>query len=94
MPEGVDGQKVRADMESAHQVVVMGGQDRLKGKIIRIGHMGAISNTDLANTIRALAASIEKLKPGTIPPAKVEAAVTRATEILQAVPALGRLGKT
>ena len=88
MPEGVDGQKVRAEMEIAHRVVVMGGQDKLKGKIIRIGHMGAISDEDLLVTLSALATSIEKFKPGAIPQTKLHAGLTRAKEILKTSPAI------
>ena len=58
LPDDIDGQKVRADMEKEFHVTVMGGQDQWKGKIIRIGHMGAISNDDLFATIDALVGAI------------------------------------
>lgn len=47
MPQGVDGQKVRADLEKDFNITVMGGQDQAKGKILRIGHMGYIQDTEL-----------------------------------------------
>lgn len=46
MPTGIDSQKVRAELETRHGITVMGGQDQLKGKVLRIGHMGAISDED------------------------------------------------
>jgi aspartate aminotransferase-like enzyme len=88
IPDGIDGQKVRAEMEKSFTVIVMGGQDQLKGKIIRIGHMGAIRDEDLIATLRALAGSINKLKPGAIDDAKVEAACTKALGILRETPAV------
>ena len=57
LPAGMDGQKLRADMEREHGVVAMGGQDALKGKIVRIGHMGAISDDDVESSLRALGAA-------------------------------------
>jgi aspartate aminotransferase-like enzyme len=78
-PEGIDGQKWRSEMEKAHGVIAMGGQDRLKGKIVRLGHMGAIANADAEESIRALGLSLESLRPGFLAPAAIEraAAATR-----------------
>lgn len=42
-----DSQKLRNHLETNYQLVLMGGQDQAKGKIIRIGHMGHISKSDL-----------------------------------------------
>ena len=44
-----------------YQVEIAGGQDWLKGKIIRIGHMGNISYKELAVTYTALGATLKKL---------------------------------
>lgn len=88
VPEGIDGQKLRAEMEKTDAVVVMGGQDQLKGKIIRIGHMGAISDKDLLMTLESLARSINRLKPNTIEENKVKTALEKAQEILSRCPAV------
>lgn len=77
VPSGIDSQKLRVDMEKTDAVVVMGGQDQLKGKIIRIGHMGAIADEDLLKTIESLAQSINRLQAGTID----EGALARAKEV-------------
>lgn len=37
-----DSSVLRSQLESLHGITVMGGQDQLKGKILRIGHMGHI----------------------------------------------------
>ena len=76
LPNGVDGQKLRADMESAYGVVAMGGQDRLKGKIIRIGHMGAITDGDLVSSLRALGSALGR------DASAIDEAVSRASESL------------
>jgi len=47
VPEGIDGQKWRQHLESRYNITVMGGQDQLKGKILRVGHMGFITPEDL-----------------------------------------------
>lgn len=88
MPTGIDGQKVRADMEKNSLVVVMGGQDQLKGKIIRIGNMGAIRDEDLTLTMEALATSLNRVKPGLISEEQIAKARSRIHEILRAHPAV------
>lgn len=47
VPEGLDGQKWRSHLEQNYNLTVMGGQDQLKGKILRVGHMGYITKEDL-----------------------------------------------
>ncbi len=62
LPADVDGQKLRSHMEKQDGIVVMGGQDKLKGKIIRIGHMGYITDDDMVKTIGSLAHGLNKFK--------------------------------
>jgi aspartate aminotransferase-like enzyme len=88
MPPQLDGQKVRADIEKASSIVVMGGQDQLKGKIIRIGHMGAISDQDQLQTITALAEAINRMNPGTISGFQLEKALSAVRNELGAAPAV------
>lgn len=59
VPAGIDGAKLRADLEKQYQVTVMGGQDQLKGKIIRIGHMGYIRDEDMIETMHRLALALK-----------------------------------
>ncbi len=58
LPTGFDGAKFREHLEKAYNVTVMGGQDQLKGKIIRLGHMGYITDQDLHQTTERLAAGL------------------------------------
>jgi aspartate aminotransferase-like enzyme len=88
LPDGIDGQKVRGDMEKSSYIVVMGGQDQLKGKVIRIGHMGAIRDEDLVLTLEALAASLNRARPGFVSEAQIARAKARVLEILKPFPAV------
>jgi aspartate aminotransferase-like enzyme len=38
----------------------MGGQDRLKGKIIRVGHMGDVRNEDMLALFEALSEKLAR----------------------------------
>lgn len=58
LPTNIDGVKFRNDMEAHYQTTVMGGQDALKGKIIRLGHMGYITDEDLHETTMRLAKTL------------------------------------
>jgi aspartate aminotransferase-like enzyme len=61
VPEGIDGAKLRDHLEKEYLVTVMGGQDQLKGKIIRIGHMGYITDDDMYATFEALGLALRDL---------------------------------
>lgn len=59
LPSVLDGVKFRAHLESKYAVTVMGGQDQLKGKIIRIGHMGYILDEHLIETQHRIALALK-----------------------------------
>lgn len=46
LPTGIDSQALRSTLEKDFNITIMGGQDQLKGKILRIGHMGYIEISD------------------------------------------------
>ncbi|HEY5349947.1 MAG TPA: alanine--glyoxylate aminotransferase family protein [Candidatus Lustribacter sp.] len=54
VPAGIDGDVVRKAMRVERGFVLGGGQARLAGKIIRIGTMGDISQTDVLEMLGAL----------------------------------------
>ncbi|MFN9065875.1 MAG: alanine--glyoxylate aminotransferase family protein, partial [Bdellovibrionales bacterium] len=68
IPEKIDGQKLREHMESHYHVTVMGGQDSLKGKILRVGHMGYILKEDLLALAGALYLSLKDFGYSELPP--------------------------
>jgi aspartate aminotransferase-like enzyme len=59
-PEGIDIDQVRKTMNLQYDIMVTGGQQHLKGKIMRIGHMGYVDGFDLLKTITALELSLLK----------------------------------
>lgn len=53
VPAGVDGAKLVAYLRDRMGVTFMGGQDQLKGKIVRIGHLGHMGAFDVVTAIAA-----------------------------------------
>ncbi len=59
LPEGLDGIKIVQYAAQQYNVVMAGGQDHLKGRIVRIGHMGFVDFGDIMTGLYALAKSIQ-----------------------------------
>ena len=47
VPDGIDGEALLKKLEKQYGLKLAGGQDTLKGKIIRLGHMGYIDQFDV-----------------------------------------------
>jgi aspartate aminotransferase-like enzyme len=60
-PEGLDAPAVVKRLRERHGMVVAGGQDQLKGRILRIGHMGHYDLADLHALLGALEAVVNAL---------------------------------
>lgn len=54
VPDGVDGSKLFAYLRDRMRVVFAGGQDHLKGKIVRIAHLGYMGAFDTITAVAAL----------------------------------------
>ncbi len=54
MPPGIDGVKILDTAVREYKVLMAGGQDHLKGKIVRMGHMGHVDWSDLMAGLYAL----------------------------------------
>jgi aspartate aminotransferase-like enzyme len=54
VPDGLDVKKLRKILKEEHQVVLAGGQQKLDGKIFRIGHLGWVTEKDIEAVISAL----------------------------------------
>ena len=52
VPEGVDAQRLLGSMSDEHGVVLAAGQQSLRGKIFRIGHLGACTPDDIQDSPR------------------------------------------
>ncbi|HAM35871.1 MAG TPA: aminotransferase [Elusimicrobia bacterium] len=55
LPSGVDGDDLIGRILAEEGISIAGGQGRLKGKIVRVAHMGYISRQDLDAGFKALA---------------------------------------
>ena len=54
VPDGVDAQRLLSSMSDDYGVVLAAGQQSLRGKIFRIGHMGACSPDEIQAVLDAL----------------------------------------
>ena len=54
LPENIDGEEVKGLLQQKYHLTVAGGQDQLKGKILRIGHLGDMTRKTTLNTLEAL----------------------------------------
>ncbi len=59
-PEGINDSDLRGGVKKAG-IEIAGGQDRLKGRIFRIGTMGAVGTTEVLTTIAAVQATLQRL---------------------------------
>jgi aspartate aminotransferase-like enzyme len=54
VPEGIDGAKIPTLIREKYGVAIAGGQAHLKGKIVRISHMGYVNTYDILSGLAAL----------------------------------------
>ncbi len=57
---GLDADKLRKILREEHKIVLSGGQQRLEGKIFRIGHLGWVTEDDIKQVISALKIALPK----------------------------------
>jgi aspartate aminotransferase-like enzyme len=78
MPEGIDGQLVYKTLREKYSITGAGGQDRAKGKIFRLAHLGYADTFDIITGIAALEMVLKQLGY----PIKLGTGVARAQELL------------
>jgi aspartate aminotransferase-like enzyme len=68
VPAGIDGQALLSKLEKQYGLKLAGGQDDLKGKIIRLSHMGYVDFFDVLAALSGLELVLgeigHKLEPG------------------------------
>ena len=74
VPGGIDGLAVIKTMKNRYGITIAGGQDHLKGKIIRIAHVGYFSEFDIITAISGLEMTLSDLGYGIKPGSGVAAA--------------------
>ena len=57
---GLDTKKLNKIMREEHQIVLAGGQQKLDGRIFRIGHLGWVTEDDIAKVISTLKVALPK----------------------------------
>ena len=82
-PPGLDVSALRKLLNEKYGVVIAGGQGKMTGKMVRVGHLGAIAEGDVVQVLWAIEQALEELD---IAPADGRA-VAAATISLQGVPA-------
>jgi len=83
-PGGLSVDAVRANLKKRFGIVIADGQKELKGKIMRIGHLGYVSPRDVLTTLSALEAVLHDLGVDTPKGAGVAAAIQVQTEVVAA----------
>ncbi|MBP0031428.1 alanine--glyoxylate aminotransferase family protein [Roseofilum sp. Guam] len=78
-PDRVDTEQIRSTMRKQFNIALAGGQDHLKGKIFRVGHLGFVGDRDILTCISALEASLQILGDTGFTPG---AGVTAAAKVL------------
>ena len=78
VPEGLKDSQIRGKMAERFGVTTVGGQAKLKGKIVRIGHMGYTDELDVIAALAALEMTLAELGFD-VEPGK---AVTAAQQVL------------
>lgn len=61
VPDGVDGVELKDTLDYKYDIKVAGGQAHLKGKVIRIAHLGYANFTDILIAVSALEMSLRDL---------------------------------
>ncbi len=52
--EGIDAEEFRKTIKNNFDILLAGGQDHLKGKIFRVGHLGYVNDRDIITVISAI----------------------------------------
>ncbi len=79
-PSGIDGQAIYKNLREQYGITAAGGQDKARGKVFRIAHLGYSDRFDIITAI----AGIEMVLKGMGYPVKLGTGVSVAQELLMA----------
>jgi len=74
VPSGIDGTAVVRQMRMRYGITIAGGQEHLKGKIVRVAHIGFVSEFDIITAVSGLEMTLSDLGYGIRPGSGVAAA--------------------
>ena len=60
-PDGIDAEQLRKAVKERYDILLAGGQDHLKGKVFRIGHLGYVCDRDVLTAVSAIEATLQSL---------------------------------
>lgn len=60
-PAGLDVAALRKLLDTKYGVVIAGGQGKMTGKMVRVGHLGAVAEGDVVQVIWAIEQALEEL---------------------------------
>jgi aspartate aminotransferase-like enzyme len=63
LPTGIDAEKVRQSLIEDFGMILAGGQDHLKGSILRVAHLGHYHEEDILDVTKALGLALERWHP-------------------------------
>jgi len=56
--EGIDAEEFRKTIKKNFDILLAGGQDHLKGKIFRVGHLGYVNDRDIITVVSAISKTL------------------------------------
>ena len=59
--EDIDAEKFRKTIKNKYDILLAGGQDHLKGKIFRVGHLGYVNDRNIISVITAIGNTLLEL---------------------------------
>ena len=79
--ENFDAEKFRNRIKNKFDILLAGGQDHLKGKIFRIGHLGYVNDRDIITVISAISSTL--LEQNYITAQEAGEALEKASQFLE-----------
>jgi aspartate aminotransferase-like enzyme len=61
VPEGIDGARLPKLFQELCNITIVGGQDRLRGKVFRLAHMGYVDTFDVVTMVSAVEFVLHRL---------------------------------
>ena len=77
----IDAEEFRKEIKNNFDILLAGGQDHLKGKIFRVGHLGYVNDRDIITVISAISKTLIDL--GKITTKEVGEALVVASKYLE-----------
>ena len=57
----MDAEEFRKTIKNNYDILLAGGQDHLKGKIFRVGHLGYVNDRDIITVVSAISNTLLNL---------------------------------